>query len=837
MPIAALSGSQSALGAAANKSAYALASEAELGAGSLVQGVVSGSVVRVWRIVDAWIADATGIYCTRNLEWVSGTVAFNSATAGNSVRIVRAADATRGFESLDDGFTINVALNERGLSPVTGFRIDAPAALPTGSGGGGSTALNSGERFITATTTNNYFRNNGFFPAKLGQEPNTLIVSDPITLRGTGSNGLPVNDPNYQPPVTHLSTNNGETRVNGGAWLSGVQPVNEGAVLEIRATTGSLATSGQAYVQYMRNTVNNVNAATYFRWEVRNNGRAPQLFSIGAGEAMTDLNQAFLDNLVAGDIVEFDDSKVYGPAYAGAILNTVGQTLTFTEWAPGKGWGFEITTDDANGQLALEQFVSGSWTALIPAEGDGATTGLINSTGVPAKPHGLGYGANPLATSIRVRVVARTAGSWNFGFNFGYTTPEYATYFLRRSGLPGLPITFRKKASSLTRPKLSNGTNGSGGIGSRKAVLWCQQANYIDVRSLEFLGDQSFAGTGILLGNNAGNQAHEIRVTDCVFEDTRDPILGFDNGCGRVEVTFSWFIRCGDGRFGPFGHSIYHGGNVDQFPTGHLLAQNNVIRDGRGNGIKTRMPARIHDNIIQMDAGSYVTQFGTEPIGFYPIECPQLQEQNSEYAHRNYGDITGNLLVCSGFGSNILKLGADRDSPGRWNANFRVYKNTIILQGGDRPGLSVGQAGMDSVFWDSNLVITVNNSAVTDRVLFQVADGIVWKDGIKIRYTNNRLPSTYIKTIDAAYVSAIIETGNITTGGVTTSNFTAPDITPTGAVIGAGTLPSVALPTGYDLPTGVLRTDFSTRVWTTYPANKSTLTAPVRASLSNIGAI
>jgi hypothetical protein len=134
MPITALPGSQSALGAAANKSAYALASEAELGAGSLVQGVVSGSVVRVWRIVDAWIADATGIYCTRNLEWVSGTVAFNSATAGNSVRIVRATDANRGFESSGSvpNFTINVALNERGLSPALGLRIDAPAALPAG---------------------------------------------------------------------------------------------------------------------------------------------------------------------------------------------------------------------------------------------------------------------------------------------------------------------------------------------------------------------------------------------------------------------------------------------------------------------------------------------------------------------------------------------------------------------------------------------------------------------------------------------------------------------------------------------------------------------------------
>jgi hypothetical protein len=147
------------------------------------------------------------------------------------------------------------------------------------------------------------------------------------------------------------------------------------------------------------------------------------------------------------------------------------------------------------------------------------------------------------------------------------------------------------------------------------------------------------------------------------------------------------------------------------------------------------------------------------------------------------------------------------------------------------------QDGFYSFLFSSNAVIGASGNALASMTLVAEQSATTWAAGIRIRLENDNFPAGYTVSNNASWVTATELSSNVSGGTVANNTFAAFDATPSGALVGAGVSPPSTLPAGFELPSGVYRTDFSTRVWTTQPTLYSVLTVPSRSSLTNIGAI
>jgi hypothetical protein len=678
-------------------------------------------------------------------------------------------------------------------------------------------ALDTGVRYIgnPPSSTSGYFAGGATIPTAMQTARSTQIISESVTLDGLQATA-------YLPALTYVSTAFGsfELSINGGAFATGQQLVNNGDTLRVRLTTSAAyAAIGTATISFRTVSGGADNYLLSFSYQNVNNDRTPLTFQVGPTRAYTQLYNV-LPLLRAGDTVEIDSGTYAPPAYNGT-MNALNQTIEYTLNGEGS-LGFSIISQSGVGTISFEKFVSGTWVAL--AVGGATTASTWVSTGsyiIRAGVIDCYAAAYAGATKVRMRLSSYTSGTFKAAINFQYSS--LGAHTLTRPGTQALPITIRAAFGAPTRPIITNGSLSDGTPGSYWYGLWVRAGSDVNFQQLEIVTDK--CSTGIVTGSGTNSCAHRVSFTDCVIRDSADGLLAFDTGSGSVTFDRCWVNNNGDGVYGPYvAHGLYFGNALDAFPDAVFTVKNCVLTNNEGNGIKCRGPAKIYDNWISQPniTGSY-----------YCIELPGLQGQNTESAHQNYADVCGNVLIAQGV--NVLRGGGDGTSA-RINAKIRYFKNTVVLTGSFMNFMQV-QDAMYSFLFSSNAIIGASGNALSDMRLIGEQGATIWTNGINIRFEYNNLPAGYTISNNSSWVSAAQLASNTSGGTVANNTFASFDATPGGNLVGNGLTPPTSLPTNFELPAGTFRTDFSTRVWTTQPTLYSVLTVPSRSSLTNIGAI
>jgi len=690
---------------------------------------------------------------------------------------------------------------------------DRPLTLTVNTAG----TLDTGSRYIgnQPGVTSGYFSGGVAIPTSMQTAVSTQIISQSVTLAGLQATA-------YLPALTYVSTAFGsfELSVNGGAFATGEQAVANGDTLRVRLTTSATyAAVGTATISFRTVSGGADNYLLSFSYQNVNNDRAPQTFQVGSARAYTQL-YSVLPLLRAGDTVEID-SGTYGPVAYNGTMNALNQTIEYT-LSGQTTMGFSIISTAGVGTITFEKFVSGSWSALTVSGATTATTFVFTGDYIcRAGLIGTDSSNYTGATKIRMRLSSYTSGTFKAAINFQYSA--LGAHTLTRSGTQALPITIKAATGAATRPIITNGSLSDGTPGSYWYNLWLRAGSDTIFQGLEFVSDK--CSSGIVTGASTGSCTHRVSFTDCVIRDNSDGLLAFDTGSGSVTLDRCWINNNGDGVYPTYkAHGAYFGGNPDAFPDMVVTVTNCVFTNNEANSIKCRSPARIYDNWIAVP---------NNVNSNYCIELPGLQGPNTESAHQNYADVCGNVLISQT--ANFLRAGGDGASA-RTNAKIRYFKNTCVITGSFYNAIQLGDA-MYSMLFSSNAFIGASGNALSNMRLFGEQSAVTWAAGINLRAEYSNLPAGYTVSNNSSWTAATQLASNTSGGTVANNTFAAFDATPSGALVGAGLSPPSTLPTGFELPSGVYRTDFSTRVWTTQPTLYSVLTVPSRSSLTNIGAI
>jgi hypothetical protein len=681
-----------------------------------------------------------------------------------------------------------------------------------------SGALDTGVRYIgnPPSSTSGYFAGGAQIPSTIETTVNTQIISPSVTLAGLQATA-------YLPALIYVSPAFGSftISINGGAFSSAEQAVVNGDTIRVRLTTSATyAASGSVSVSFRTASGGADNYLLSFAYQNQNNDRAPQTFQVGAARAYTQLSTV-LPLLRAGDIVELDSGD-YGPTASNGTLSSVGNTVEYT-LAGETSINFPIIAVSGLGTITFEQFVGGSWTNLAVSDATTASTLVRTGTDIWTVRAPYAYAAAYTgATKVRMRLSASTSGSFKVAVGKYYY--ELSPHTVTRPGTSALPITIRAAAGAATRPVLHNGSLLDGTPGCNFYSIWFRACN-VKLEGLEIRADRAASAVATGAGS-AFNPAHNITLTDCILRDSADGLIGLDSGTGSVTLDRCWIVNCGDANpeNGFYKHGTYYGCSLDAFPEAVFTVNNCVYLNNEGNSIKCRGPANIRDNWIHVP---------NNPYSYYCIELPGLQGYNTESSHINYADVTGNVLISQS--TNMIRGGGDGASA-RSNAQVRYYKNTALMSGSFLNLMRI-QDGFYSFLFSSNAVIGASGNALASMTLVAEQSATTWAAGIRIRLENDNFPAGYTVSNNASWVTATELSSNVSGGTVANNTFAAFDATPSGALVGAGVSPPSTLPAGFELPSGVYRTDFSTRVWTTQPTLYSVLTVPSRSSLTNIGAI
>jgi hypothetical protein len=771
-----------------------------VGAGTVNSPMVFSSATDTWRIVSSSGSLVVGSHAVLGKD----EVAPNPAT-------------TPFIKMSKDALRSGKAIAAFGITFIWAGIGEAPTPLPT----------QSTDRYVGVSFYGNN-RASCQLPLAFWQEPNTLITSEPITVRGVA--GFSYFDPNENTTtvfgaLTHcIAQAPAQVSVNGGAYSSGEVAITEGAEIRMRITTGALA-SGDRRVLSFREAGGGLRILGGWTYRVRNNGRAGQVMTVGPGKTYATLNA--MPPRVAGDTVLVDTDTLHQPANPQrGTMTAVNQTVEF----------------NVSGETSTACCLTGVWVASFKfqqfngsAWSDVACRNVRTDVAENQRPAGTvfvgsGPGDGRATDTYRIQIgagitkVRVICTSHTIGTIYAAYVVEYATFFSEpNDGTPEAPIIYRAVGSG-ERPIISNGgtINYSGVVPGTFDIRGSNvHLEGFDIRC--GFGDSDVA-LRIAPGYAAG--ANNVKTIDCVLSG-RNPLLSFDEGTGSVEMLRTEVANGGDTTRSrtDFAHGVYIGVGTDAWPNALFKMKHCFVHDCEGNALKIRSPAIIENNLIETPDSA---------AAYYNVQLAGPQGPNT--ARNWYQVVTGCILVSKkSADAQFISFAGDGTSQSK--SRTRIEKTTLISN-----ALAYGaQAGASGIA-DSLLYVNcayISSGAAPSQFRLLDNSGATFIDGIKLRFDSCQLPANYLVP-DATWLAALVINNakqgitGITNANANSFNAALPGGSP--LLTGGQDMATYTLPPGYETP--YQRRDFTSAVWATRPTPGVKLTTPTTVgSNTTIGAI